>query len=104
MSDPKGFERYCRRSRDLGYTGVFTIHPNQRAIADDVFGISALDLQSARTLIEGSKDAQLVRLNGKLVRTAHAEAGHIPARPGRIAYFVQLRHEFSRPHRDWLSG
>ena len=67
VSDPKGFERYCRRSRDLGYTGVFTIHPNQRAIADDVFGISALDLQSARTLIEGSKDAQLVRLNGKLV-------------------------------------
>ena len=67
VSDPKGFERYCRRSRDLGYTGVFTIHPNQRAIADDVFGISALDLESAQTLIEGSKDAQLVRLNGKLV-------------------------------------
>ena len=67
VSDPKGFERYCRRSRDLGYTGVFTIHPHQRAIADDVFGISALDLQSARTLIEGSKGAQLVRLNGKLV-------------------------------------
>lgn len=67
VSDPKGFERYCRRSRDMGYTGVFTIHPTQRAIADDVFRISALDLQSARTLIEGSKDAQLVRLNGKLV-------------------------------------
>ena len=67
VSDLKGFERYCHRSRDLGYTGVLTIHPKQRVIADDVFGISALDLQSARALIEGSKDAQLVRLNDKLV-------------------------------------
>ena len=67
VKDPKGFERYCRRTRELGYTGVFSIHPTQRAIADDVFGISALDVQSARSLIEGSKGGQLVRLNGKLV-------------------------------------
>ena len=76
VQDPKGFERYCQRSRDLGYAGVLSIHPTQRAIADDVFGISALDLQSARTLIDGSKEAQLVRLNGKLVGPPMRKRAH----------------------------
>jgi citrate lyase beta subunit/acyl dehydratase len=67
VKNPKGFERYCRQSRQLGYTGAFTIHPSQRAIAEDVFSASALDLQSAQQLIEGSAGAQLVRMNGCLV-------------------------------------
>ena len=67
VHDPKGFERYCRRTRALGYSGTFSVHPSQRAIADDVFGLSALDLQSARQLIEGSKGGQLVRMNGCMV-------------------------------------
>ena len=67
VKDHKGFERYCHRLRNLGYTGVFSIHPSQRPIADDIFGTSALDLQTARSLIEESKDHQLMKLNGKLV-------------------------------------
>ena len=66
-NDPKGFERYCRRTRELGYTGAFTLHPSQRPLADANYGPSALDVQSAKKLIEGSTGAQLVRMNGCLV-------------------------------------
>ena len=67
VQNPKGFERYCRQSRELGYTGVFTIHPTQRAMADDIFSASTLDLQSAQQLIDGSTGGQLVSINGCLV-------------------------------------
>ncbi len=67
VKDPKGFERYCTRTRALGYTGAFTVHPSQRAIADEVFSASALDLASAEKLIKGSSGAQLVRMNGCMV-------------------------------------
>ena len=67
VDDPKGFERYCRRTRELGYTGAFTVHPSQRPLADATYGPSALDVQSAKQLIEGSTGAQLVRMNGCLV-------------------------------------
>ena len=67
VDDPKGFERYCRRTRELGYTGAFTVHPSQRPLADATYGPSALDVQSAKKLIEGSTGAQLVRMNGCLV-------------------------------------
>lgn len=67
VKNPKAFERYCRRTRELGYSGVFSVHPTQRAIADDVYGISALDRQSAQQLIEGSTGGQLVRMNGCMV-------------------------------------
>ena len=67
VDDPKGFERYCRRTRELGYTGAFTLHPSQRPLADANYGPSALDVQSAKKLIEGSTGAQLVRMNGCLV-------------------------------------
>ena len=67
LNDPKGFERYCRRTRALGYTGTFAVHPSQRSIADDVFAASALDVESAEQLIAGSTEAQLVRMNGCMV-------------------------------------
>ena len=65
--DSKAFKRYCHRTRALGYTGVLTVHPSQRAIADDVYGVSALDRQSALQLIEGSSNDQIVGMNGCLV-------------------------------------
>ena len=67
VKDPKGFERYCRRTRALGYTGTLTVHPTQRAIADDVYAASALDIASAQNLISGSSGAQLVKMNGCMV-------------------------------------
>ena len=67
VNDPKGFERYCRRTRALGYTGTLTVHPSQRPVADTTFGPSALDIQSAKKLIEGTTGSQLVRMNGCLV-------------------------------------
>jgi citrate lyase beta subunit/acyl dehydratase len=67
VADPKGFERYCRRSREMGYSGTFTVHPSQRSVADDVFAPSELDIQSAQTLIDGTQGAQLVRMNGCMV-------------------------------------
>jgi citrate lyase beta subunit/acyl dehydratase len=67
VADPKGFVRYCQRTRDLGYSGTFTVHPSQRPAADDAFAPSALDIQSAQTLIQGTSESQLVRMNGCLV-------------------------------------
>ena len=67
VNDPKGFARYCQRTRDLGYSGTFTVHPAQRPTADEIYAPSALDLQSAKSIIHGTSESQLVRMNGRLV-------------------------------------
>ena len=96
VADPKGFERYCRRTREMGYTGTFTLHPAQRSMADDVFAPSELDIQSAETLIQGTQESQLVRMNGCLVGP--------PMRRRAQALLKEAERHSSRSTQDNTSG
>ncbi|MGC6486251.1 MAG: HpcH/HpaI aldolase/citrate lyase family protein, partial [Planctomycetota bacterium] len=67
VCDLPAFERYARRARDLGYQGVLTVHPAQRAVAERVFTPSAREQRAARKVL-ASDPGVPVRLNdGRLV-------------------------------------
>lgn len=67
IDDPRGFERYCRRVRALGYAGALTLHPSQRAIADRAFAASPKELHTARRMIASASDPQVCQQQGKVV-------------------------------------
>ena len=46
-----GFRAYCRMSRSLGFAGVWCIHPDQIAIANDVFAPSREEIARAQLTI-----------------------------------------------------
>jgi len=76
LDDPSGFETSCRQGRDLGFDGKTLIHPNQIAVANEVFAPSFQELNRARRII--AAHAQALRdgkgvtlLDGRLVEALH---------------------------------
>ncbi len=55
FGDERGFRRECRKMKDLGFTGIFTIHPDQDRPAREIFAPSAQEEREARELIEKFK-------------------------------------------------
>ena len=55
--DHEGFRVYCRMSRALGFTGVWCIHPDQIAIANDVFTPTDNEIARARAIVQAMSDA-----------------------------------------------
>jgi citrate lyase subunit beta/citryl-CoA lyase len=53
----EGFRGYCQMSRALGFDGVWCIHPNQIAIANDVFAPSTEEIERARMTIRALNEA-----------------------------------------------
>lgn len=49
--DHDGFQRYCRMSRALGFAGVWCIHPDQIAIANESFAPTAEEIEHARRIV-----------------------------------------------------
>jgi malyl-CoA/(S)-citramalyl-CoA lyase len=47
-----GFRRYCRMSRALGFAGVWCIHPDQIAIANDVFTPTPAEITRAQAVVD----------------------------------------------------
>lgn len=75
-----GFAAVCEQGRQLGFDGKTLIHPSQLAVANNVFGPSAEDLQRAEKIIQAWADIQaqgraVVLVDGKLIEEMHvAEA------------------------------
>jgi citrate lyase subunit beta/citryl-CoA lyase len=73
--DADGFRLACRRSRALGFTGKWCIHPNQIPIANEVFAPSAEELASARALVDAYEGATTggagaATFNGQMIDAA----------------------------------
>jgi citrate lyase subunit beta/citryl-CoA lyase len=51
LGDEAGLRAECEHGRDLGFDGKTLIHPNQLAIANDVFAPTEAELAEARALI-----------------------------------------------------
>ncbi|GAB1577067.1 HpcH/HpaI aldolase/citrate lyase family protein [Bordetella petrii] len=55
VSDPEGFRAEARLARSLGLLGKSCIHPSQVAIANDVFGFSAAEIDAAERIVAASR-------------------------------------------------
>lgn len=76
--DKDGFRRECQQGRMLGMDGKTLIHPDQVAIANEVFAPSADDIAMARKVIaafEAPENAGkgVVSVDGRMVELLHAE-------------------------------
>jgi len=78
LQDEAGFRTECEQARDLGLDGKTLIHPNQIAVANEVFAPAAEEVERARAIIalfdrpeNSSRGA--VAMDGRMVERLHAE-------------------------------
>jgi citrate lyase subunit beta / citryl-CoA lyase len=78
LQDEGGFRTECEQARDLGFDGKTLIHPNQIAVANEVFAPAAEEVERARAIIalfdrpeNASRGA--VAMDGRMVERLHAE-------------------------------
>jgi citrate lyase subunit beta/citryl-CoA lyase len=73
--DRDGFRRSCLVARALGYDGKWCIHPDQVAIANEVFSADEAELAWAREILAANAEAEQAgrgsfALNGQMVDAA----------------------------------
>jgi citrate lyase subunit beta/citryl-CoA lyase len=78
LKDLDGFRAECEAGRDLGMDGKTLIHPDQIAIANEVFAPPATEVEAARAIIAAfelpeNRDKGVISLGGRMVERLHAE-------------------------------
>lgn len=78
VTDPDGFEKDCWQAKALGFQGKAVIHPTQIGPANAVFTPSAEEIDRARRIADGFRDAEAkgigaIRIDGTLVDYAMAK-------------------------------
>ena len=74
--DTEGLRAECRQGRDMGFDGKSLIHPDQVAVANEVFAPSAEEIAEAEAQIAAFEAAEaagqgVAVLNGRLVENLH---------------------------------
>lgn len=74
--DPEGYRRSAVHASLLGFDGKWAIHPDQVAIANEVFSPTAAEVEDARGAIEAYRSAEAngvgaIGRDGRLVDAAH---------------------------------
>ncbi len=93
LNDPEGFAAECAQGRDLGMDGKTLIHPNQIAVANEVFSPSEAELAQAEKIIAAFEKPEnalkaVIGLDGRMVERLHAE---MAARTVAIAAAIAAR-------------
>jgi len=78
LKNEAGFRAACEQGRDMGFDGKTLIHPNQLAVANEVFAPTEQEVENARAIIEAWDQARaegkgVAVVNGKLVENLHVE-------------------------------
>lgn len=78
FADADGLKAECIAARALGFDGKTLIHPNQIAIANEIFAPSTHEIAEARAIAAAfaapeAADLGAVSLNGRMVERLHAE-------------------------------
>jgi citrate lyase subunit beta/citryl-CoA lyase len=78
LSDAEGFRAQCEQGRDLGMDGKTLIHPNQIAVANEVFAPAEAEVAAARKIIAAfeqpeNKGRGVISLDGRMVERMHAD-------------------------------
>jgi citrate lyase subunit beta/citryl-CoA lyase len=76
--DAEGYRRECVHGRRLGFDGKTLIHPDQVAVANEVFAPTDAEVAFARKIIAAfarpeSKGKGVITLEGRMVELLHAE-------------------------------
>jgi citrate lyase beta subunit len=79
FQDFEGLRTTCIQARDMGFDGKTLIHPDQLAIANDVFAPSIKDLRLAREQVAAFEAAEargegVAVVNGMIVENLHVAA------------------------------
>ena len=74
--DPEGYRRAARHASLLGFDGKWAIHPDQIAIANEVFAPTAREMEEARQSMDTYRSSEAegvgaIGRDGKLVDAAH---------------------------------
>jgi citrate lyase subunit beta/citryl-CoA lyase len=78
FKDAEGFRRECLHGRALGFDGKTLIHPDQIAVANEVFAPPAAEVAWARKIIAAfdrpeSRGRGVITVDGRMVEIMHAE-------------------------------
>ncbi len=76
LDDELALQAECRNSREIGFTGKLTIHPNQIPVVNQAFSPDAAAVQRAHRLIEAFEEARregrnAFRFEGQMVDAPH---------------------------------
>ena len=76
LTDQQGLEAECRHGRTLGFDGKTLIHPAQIAVANEVFGPSAAQVATARSLVSAWEDGAggVIVHDGRIAEQLHVDA------------------------------
>ena len=91
FQDQEGLRAACVQGREMGFDGKTLIHPDQIAVANEVFAPSPDDLALAREQLAAFEDAEargegVAVVNGRIVENLHvATARRLLARAEAIA-------------------
>lgn len=85
FNDPDGYRAGARRAAALGCEGKWAIHPNQIALANDLFSPSAEEVDRARRIIDAMAAAAregrgAVALDGRLIDIASIRQAEVLVR------------------------
>ncbi|MDB5651486.1 MAG: CoA ester lyase [Hyphomicrobiales bacterium] len=77
LADPEGLQSECAQGRDLGMDGKTLIHPNQIAIANEIFAPPDAEVEWARRILAAfdlpeNASRGAISLEGKMVERLHA--------------------------------
>jgi citrate lyase subunit beta / citryl-CoA lyase len=78
FKDAEGYRRECVHGRRLGFDGKTLIHPDQVAVANEVFAPPAAEVAFARKIIAAwaqpeNKGKGVITVEGRMVELLHAE-------------------------------
>lgn len=76
IADKDEFKRQAVHARELGYAGKQVIHPSQIELANEIFSVSAREVEWARRVVAGYEDALrsgtgAISIDGRLVDAVH---------------------------------
>jgi citrate lyase subunit beta/citryl-CoA lyase len=78
LADATGFRNACQQGRTLGFDGKTLIHPGQIDVANEIFGVSAADVDHAADVIAAWNTASdqgqgIAVVNGEMIEKLHAD-------------------------------
>jgi citrate lyase subunit beta / citryl-CoA lyase len=78
FSNPEGLATECKQGRIMGFDGKTLIHPDQLAIANQVFAPSADEVHQAKAIVQAfaapdNAGKGVIQLNGKMTELLHLE-------------------------------
>jgi citrate lyase subunit beta/citryl-CoA lyase len=93
LSDEAGLRAECEQGRDMGFDGKTLIHPNQIAVANEIFAPPSEEVEQARAIIAAfdrpeNQGRGVIAIEGRMIERMHADMAR---RTVALAEAIQAR-------------